>query len=91
MNKHIICNINNDIPFKIPSYPYVLVNKSILCNCGIEADNDHLLEFNCLMQQKDYQIDNVFHYQPSIHKLGESAQTSISVILQPTFTQTFPG
>ena len=21
------------------------------------------------MQQKDYQIDNIFHYQPSIHKL----------------------
>ena len=43
-NKHIICNINNDIPVKIPSHPYVLVNRSILCNCGIEADSHHLLE-----------------------------------------------
>ena len=43
-NKHIICNINNDIPVKIPSHHYVLVNRSILCNCGIEADNHHLLE-----------------------------------------------
>ena len=43
-DKHIICNINNDIPIKIPSHPYVLVNRSILCNCGIEADNHHLLE-----------------------------------------------
>ena len=43
-NKHLICNINNDIPVKIPSHPYVLVNRSILCNCGIEADNHHLLE-----------------------------------------------
>ena len=43
-DKHIICNINNDIPVKIPSYPYVLVNRSILCNCRIEADNHHLLE-----------------------------------------------
>ena len=43
-DKHIICNINNDIPVKIPSRPYVLVNRSILCNCGIEADNHHLLE-----------------------------------------------
>ena len=41
---HIICNINNDIPVKIPSHPYVLVNRGILCNCGIEADNHHLLE-----------------------------------------------
>ena len=43
-DKHIICNINNDIPVKIPSHPYVLVNRSISCNCGIEADNHHLLE-----------------------------------------------
>ena len=43
-DKHIICNINNDIPIKIPSHPYVLVNRSILCNCGIEVDNHHLLE-----------------------------------------------
>ena len=43
-NKHIICNINNDIPVKIPSHPYVLVDRNILCNCGLEADNHHLLE-----------------------------------------------
>ena len=43
-DKHIICNINNDIPVKIPSHPYVLVNRSIPCNCSIEADNHHLLE-----------------------------------------------
>ena len=43
-NKHIICNINNDIPVKIPSHPYVLVNISELCNCGIEAENHFLLE-----------------------------------------------
>ena len=41
---NIICNINNDIPVKIPSHPYVLVNRSILCNCGIEEDSHHLLE-----------------------------------------------
>ena len=43
-DKHIICNINNDIPVKILSHPYVLVNRSVLCNCSIEADNHHLLE-----------------------------------------------
>ena len=42
--KHIICNINNDRPIKIPSHPYVLVNRSVLCNCGIEADNQFLLK-----------------------------------------------
>ena len=31
-NKRIECNVNNDIPVKIPSFPYVLVNRSVLCN-----------------------------------------------------------
>ena len=43
-DKHIICNANNDILIKIPSHPYVLVNRSVLCNCGIEVENNFLLE-----------------------------------------------
>ena len=43
-NKHIICTINNDIPIDIPSHPYVLVNRSVLCHCGIEVENNFLLE-----------------------------------------------
>ena len=36
--------MNNDFPIAIPSHPYVLVNRSVLCNCGIEAENNFLLE-----------------------------------------------
>ena len=43
-DKHIIFNINKDIPIKIPSHPYALVNRSVLCNCSIEAENHFLLE-----------------------------------------------
>ena len=43
-NKHIRCNINNDIPVTLPSFPYVLVNRSVLCNCKIEVENHFLLE-----------------------------------------------
>ena len=42
-DKHI-CTINNDILIKIPSHPYILVNRSILHNCGIEVENNFLLE-----------------------------------------------
>ena len=61
-DKHIICNINNDIPVEIPSHPYVLVNRSILCKCGIEADNHHLLESLAACNKKAYQINHVFHH-----------------------------
>ena len=43
-DKQIICTTNNDIPVKILSHPYVSVNRSVLCNCGTEADNHYLLE-----------------------------------------------
>ena len=38
-NKHITDSINNDIPVRIPSHLYVLVSRSALCNCSIEAEN----------------------------------------------------
>ena len=34
----------NDIPIEIPSHPYILVNRSVLCNYGIEVENNFLLE-----------------------------------------------
>ena len=43
-DKHITCTINNDLPIKIPSHPYVLVIRSVLYNCRIEAENNFLLE-----------------------------------------------
>ena len=43
-DKHIVYTINNDIPVNIPSFPYILPNRSVLCNCDIEAENNFLLE-----------------------------------------------
>ena len=43
-DKHIFCSINNDIPVRIPNHSYVPVNRSVLCNCGIEVKNNFLLE-----------------------------------------------
>ena len=43
-DKHIICNINKNIPIKIPSHPYVVVSRSVLHNYGIEAENHFLLK-----------------------------------------------
>ena len=44
-DKHITCNINNYIPTEISSHPYIFVNRSVLCNCGIEVENNFLLEY----------------------------------------------
>ena len=58
-DKHIICTMNNDIPIEIPSHPYVLVNRNILCNCGIEVENNFLLES---LAACHYAITNVVMY-----------------------------
>ena len=55
-DKHIICNVNNDIPVKIPSHPYVLVNRNVLFNCRIEADNHYLLESLAACTNKAYDL-----------------------------------
>ena len=42
--KRIICIYNNNIWVNIPSHPYVLLDRNILCNCDIEAESNFLLE-----------------------------------------------
>ena len=42
--KRIICTYNNNIPVNIPSHPYVLKDRNILCNCDIKAESNFLLE-----------------------------------------------
>ena len=42
--KRIICTYNNNISVNIPSHPYVLLDRNVLCNCDIEAEINFLLE-----------------------------------------------
>ena len=42
--KQVVCSTHNNIPLEIPSHLYVLLNRTILCNCIIEAENNFLLE-----------------------------------------------
>ena len=42
--KRIVCSTHNNIPIEIPSHPYVLLNRTILCNCIKEVENNFLLE-----------------------------------------------
>ena len=42
--KRIVCSTHNNITIEIPSHPYLLLNRTILCNCIIEAETNFLLE-----------------------------------------------
>ena len=42
--KKIMCTYNNNILINLHSHPYVLLNRSILCNCNKEAESNFLFE-----------------------------------------------
>ena len=42
--KRMVCSTQNNISIEIPSHPYVLLNRTVLCNCIVEAENNFLLE-----------------------------------------------
>ena len=42
--KRIVCSTHNNIPIEIPSHPYVLLIRMVLCNCIIKAESNFLLE-----------------------------------------------
>ena len=95
-NKHIICNINKNILIKIPSHPYMLENRSILCNCGIEAENHFLLESLAAYQDTNSKLTMYFtvntacvNYLDKFPNLKESLEFSI-IKNKITFEETLP-
>ena len=95
-DKQIICNINNDIPVRIPSHPYVLINRNGLCNCGIEADNHYFLESFTACDNADSKLTMYFtvntaftDYLDMFPNLTESLEFLI-IKNRTTFKQTRP-
>ena len=58
----IMCSHNNNILINIPGHPYVLMNRSILCNCDIEAENNFLLESLAAYKSPDARTDLEMHF-----------------------------
>ena len=95
-DKHIIYNINNDIPVKMPSHPYILVNRSVLCNCGIEVDNHFLLKSLAVCENANSKltmystVNTAFvNYLDKFPNLTESLEFP-EVKERTTFVQTLP-
>ena len=94
--KHIICSVSSDIPVRIPSHQYVLVNQSVLCNCGIEDKNNFLLESLAAYHDVNsklvmyFTVNTAFvNYLDQIDNLKESLEVSF-IIDNTTFEQTLP-
>ena len=57
-----MCLHNNNIPINIPGYPNVLMNRSILCNCGIKAESNFLLESLVACEGSESKTDLEMHF-----------------------------
>ena len=55
--KKIMCVHNNNIPINIPSHPYVLMKRSILCNCDVEDESNFLLESLAVCENSEIKTD----------------------------------
>ena len=60
--RKIMCSHHNNIPVNIPGHPYVLMNRSILCNCDIEAESNFLLESLAACEGPDAKTDLEMHF-----------------------------
>ena len=60
--KRIVCPTHNNIRIEIPSHPYVLLNRMVLCNCIIEAESNFLLESiaACDPERNDIDLEMYF-------------------------------
>ena len=82
--KRIICTYNNNIPVSIPSHPYVLLDRNILCNCDIEAEDNFLLESLAACREKNnHKLEMFFTvnlaYLHHLEDLNEIIDTPIDI------------
>ena len=95
-DKHIICNFKNNIPVRIPSHPYGLVNRSVLCNCGMEVKNHFLLKSLAACENANSKLTMCFtvntaseNYLDKFPNLTESLEFPV-IKNRTTFQQSLP-
>ena len=82
----MICNDNHNFPIKIPSHPYILLKRTVLCNCAIEAENNFLLESIAVCPGKQsaltmyYTVNTAFmHFVDSLIKNSEIENLDVHI------------
>ena len=60
--RKIMWSHNNNIPISIPSHPYIMMNRSILCNCDVEAESNFLLESLAACKGSETKTDLEMHF-----------------------------
>ena len=83
--KRLVCSQDLHMAHPVPSYPYVLVNRSLLCNCHLESGLTYLLESvgSCSPKPKFimyFTINSAFNHYMSLFGLSENETVSTELI-----------
>ena len=74
---------NNNIPINIPSHSYVLLNRSILCNCDLEAESNFLLESLAACENFETKTDLIMYFSVNLaflNYLGDMVESITSSV-----------
>ena len=61
-HRKVMCLHNNNIPINIPGHPYILMNRSIVCNCNMEVESNFLLESLASCEGSETKTDLEMHF-----------------------------
>ena len=83
--KRLVCSQDLHMAHPVPSYPYVLVNRSLLCNCHLESGLTYLLESlgSCSPNPKFimyFTTNSAFSHFMSLFGLSENETISTELI-----------
>ena len=83
--KRLVCSQDLHMAQPVPSYPYVLVNRSLLCNCHLESGLTYLLESvgSCTPKSNFimyFTINSAFNHFMSLFGLSENETVSTELI-----------
>ena len=83
--KRLVCSQDLHMAHPVPSYPYVLVNRSLLCNCHLESGLTYLLESvgSCPTRQQFimyFTINSAFNHYMTLFGLSEGESISTELI-----------
>ena len=86
--KYVICNDNHNFPNKIPSHPHVLLKRTVLCNCGIEAEDNFLLESIAACPGKQSALTMYYTVNTAFMYYFDSLTDNLDAHILPNWTTT---
>ena len=94
--KRLVCSNSFHMAHPVPSYPYVLLNRLLLCNCHLESGLTYFLKSlgSCSSQDKFtmyFSINSAFNHYMSSFGFSSKNVSSIQLLSYEPIFDIFPN